>query len=150
MPDTEPRLHLMAEDEADLAVISAAVQDALTRVRDLAFDARARRFTAVMDRFRWEQASEAPPFERIRSVLAIDSVLTVRSRRLRMEEPEAIAAVLSVAFTPDPEPPGGAIRLVLAGGGEIELAVECVDAALADIGQPWRTPRRPDHLMDDA
>ena len=39
------------------------------------------------------------------------------------------------------------LPIVLAGGGEIELRVECLDGTLADIGAPWRTPRRPHHEM---
>jgi hypothetical protein len=37
------------------------------------------------------------------------------------------------------------VQVVLAGGGEIAVEVECLDALLMDIGAPWRTPRRPDH-----
>ncbi|MDX2237240.1 MAG: DUF2948 family protein [Hyphomonadaceae bacterium] len=143
---TPAPLTLLAADLADLDVISAAVQDAIVRVKDLSFDARARRFTAAIDRFRWEAARETGPFERVRAGLAFDGVLNVRTRRLRRDAPEAIAALLSIAFLPDEEPPGGVVRLVLAGGGEVELQVECLDATLADFGAPWRTPRRPDHL----
>jgi hypothetical protein len=34
---------------------------------------------------------------------------------------------------------------MLAGGGEILLDVECLDALLMDFGPSWSTPRRPDH-----
>jgi hypothetical protein len=81
----------------------------------------------------------------VRSALSFESVLGVKSRRVRMDAPEALAAVLSVMFIPADEPPGGAVRIVLAGGGEIEIEVECLDALMIDMGAPWRTPRRPDH-----
>jgi hypothetical protein len=72
-------------------------------------------------------------------------VLGIKSRKVRLDAPEALASVLSITFTPAEEPPGGVVRLVLAGGGEIELEVECLDALLMDLGDAWRTPRRPDH-----
>ena len=138
-------LKLMAEDAADLDIIAAAAQDALVRVGDVAFDKKARRFTALINRFRWEAAGEHGPFERVRSALSFESVLNVKSRKVRHDAPDALAAVLQIGFTPAEEPPGGVVRVLLAGGGEIAVEVECLDALLMDMGAPWRTPRRPDH-----
>ena len=138
-------LKLMAEDAADLDIIAAAAQDALLRVGDVSYDKKARRFAALINRFRWEQAGEKGPFERVRSALSFESVLSVKSRKVRMDSPDAVASLLSVNFTPDIEPPGGNVRLLFAGGGEIALEVECLDALLMDMGAAWRTPRRPDH-----
>jgi hypothetical protein len=138
-------LKLMAEDAADLDIIGAAVQDALVRVGDISLDKKAHRFALLLNRFRWEEASETGPFERVRSALSFEGVLGVKSRKVRLDAPDALASVLSVTFTPAEEPPGGLVRLVLAGGGEIELEVECLDVLLLDMGAAWRTPRRPDH-----
>jgi Protein of unknown function (DUF2948) len=139
------QLKLLAEDAGDLEIIAAAAQDGLVRVAELQFDPKARRFTLLMNRFRWESATEKAPFERIRAALSFESVLSVKSRRVRHDAPEALAAILSLAFAPAAEPPGGRVQILLAGGGEIALEVECIDAVLLDIGAPWRTPRRPDH-----
>ncbi len=139
------QLKLLAEDAGDLEVIAAAAQDGLVRVGELKFDAKARRFTLLMNRFRWENADEKAPFERIRAALSFESVLAVKSRNVRNEAPEALAAILSLAFKPAQEPPGGSVQILFAGGGEIALEVECIDAVLLDMGAPWRTPRRPDH-----
>jgi hypothetical protein len=135
----------MAEDAADLDIIAAAAQDALVRVGDISYDKRARRFALLMNRFRWEEVDDKRPFERVRSALSFEGVLSVKSRKLRLDAGDALASVLSVAFTPAEEPPGGEVRLVLAGGGEIALDVECLDALLMDVGAAWQTPRRPDH-----
>jgi hypothetical protein len=138
-------LKLMAEDAADLDIIAAAAQDALVRVGEISFDKKARRFALLISRFRWEEAKESGPFERIRSALSFDGVLGVKSRKVRLDAPDALASMLSISFVPAEEPPGGEVRMVLAGGGEIVLDVECLDALLMDIGATWRTPRRPDH-----
>jgi hypothetical protein len=138
-------LKLMAEDGADLDIIAAAVQDALLRVGDISYDKKARRFAAVLNRFRWEEAGEKGPFERVRSALSFESVLSVKSRKVRMDAPDAVASLLSIVFTPDPEPPGGQVRLVFAGGGELALEVECLDALLMDMGASACARRRPDH-----
>ncbi len=138
-------LKLLASDVADLDVIAAAAQDALVRARDLKFDPRARRFTADVLRFKWEAAGENGPYERVRAALAFDGVLSVKTRKLRRDEPEALADILSIKFDADAEPPGGVARIVLAGDGEIALTVECLDVTLADLGPSWPTQRKPDH-----
>lgn len=139
------KLKLMAEDAADLEVIAAAVQDALVAIGDISFDKKARRFTAMINRFRWEDAGQLGPFERVRAAISFESVLRVKTRKLRQDSPDALASILSLAFVPADEPPGGEVRLVLAGGGEIALDVEVLDAVLLDLAQSWPTPRRPDH-----
>lgn len=138
-------LRLVAQDGADLDVCSAALQDALLRVRDLSFDRRARRLVGVFSRFRWEESAGPGPYQRVRSALSIDGVLAVRSRNIRLDLPDGIASLLSLQFMPDEEPPGGELRLVLSGGGEIGLRVECLDLVIADFGEPWKTRRKPAH-----
>ena len=53
--------------------------------------------------------------------------------------------MLALTFEPDSEPPGGALILSFAGGGDLKVKVECVDAVLADVSDPWPTPRTPRH-----
>lgn len=138
-------LRLLAEDAADLDVIAAAAQDALLRITDVSFDKKARRFAVVINRFRWEEAGQAGPYERVRAALSFEGVLRVKTRRVRQDAPDALASILSVAFIPSDEPPDGEVRIVLAGGGEIALTVECLDVTLMDLTPAWPTPRRPDH-----
>jgi Protein of unknown function (DUF2948) len=45
------------------------------------------------------------------------------------------------------EAPGGVVTLTCAGGGDLRATVECVDAVLADVSQPWPTPRKPAHEL---
>ncbi|HEX8901857.1 DUF2948 family protein, partial [Vitreimonas sp.] len=123
----------------------AAVQDALVRVGEISVDKKARRFTAMINRFRWESAGERGPYERVRAALSFDGVMGVKSKRVRQDISDALASVLSVTFEADSEPPSGTVRILLAGGGEIAVQVECLDAVLVDIGPVWPTPRRPDH-----
>ena len=52
--------------------------------------------------------------------------------------------LLAISFEPG-EAPGGAIVLTFAGGGDLRVEVECVDAVLADLTQPWPTRRTPAH-----
>ena len=67
-------LRLIAETAEDLQVISAAIQDAVTKVRNIKYQAKKRRFSIELNRFRWE-AGEDERKERVRALLAFDGVL---------------------------------------------------------------------------
>ena len=133
-------LHLLAEDAEDLAVISAALQDAVAKIGDIAVEQRGRRVTVAFNRYRWEGNGG----ERVRSALQIGSVMGVQQRNLRRGAKSAVIELLSVDFEPG-EAPGGVITLSFAGGGDLRMTVECIDAVLADISAPWATPRTPAH-----
>ena len=135
-------LHLLAEDEQDLAVISAALQDAVAKVGDVVFEARARRLTIAFNRFRWE----ADKRQRVRSALQLGGVLKLQTRRIRRDQRDAVLELLAITFTPG-ERPGGVLTLSFAGGGDLRADVECVDAVLADLSDPWPTPRAPAHEL---
>jgi hypothetical protein len=135
-------LRLLAEDADDLAVISAALQDAVAQVGDIRFEKSGRRLTVAFNRYRWESSGE-----RVRAGFQLGGVLAVKARNLRREPKDAVVELLAVTFEPG-EAPGGVVKLAFAGGGDLAVSVECIDAALADISQPWRTPRQPGHKED--
>jgi hypothetical protein len=133
---------LAAADSEDLEILSARLQDGLARLRDLVWMPRQRRFTALFNRFLWESGRP----QRTRAVLSVDSVLKVQSQNIKLGAGEAVVSLLAIRFTPsdEAENPGGEIALLFSGGGAIRLEVECIDAALADLGRPW-SARRPEH-----
>lgn len=132
-------LRLLAEDADDLEIISAALQDAVAKVGDIAYDPRARALTIAFNRYRWEAGRE-----RVRAGLQIDSVLSVQARNIRRDAKDAVIELLALSFEPG-EAPGGSITLSFAGGGDLRCEVECVDAVMADISSPWPTRREPGH-----
>lgn len=145
MADVKP-LRLMAEDEADLSVMSASVQDAVTKAGALKYQAKKRRFSIELNRFRWEGVdSGAKTNERVRAILGFDGVLGVRSRGLSKSDPELVISLLSLRFEPASEAPAGAVHLLFAGDGELILDVECLDAVLLDSETTWATKHVPDH-----
>lgn len=139
MADPSP-LRLLAQDQDDLAVISAALQDAIAKVGDISYEAKARRLTIAFNRFRWEAGSR----QRVRSALQVGGVLALQARKIRRDRRDAVVELLAIAFEPG-EPPGGVLTLSFAGGGDLRADVECIDAVLADVSEPWPTPRAPAH-----
>jgi len=135
-------LKLRAESEDDLVVISSALQDAILKVGEIAYNSRGRFVTLRLSRFKHEQNNKN---ERVKTGLRIDSILKVRSRGLDRRDPDAYAVLLSMHFTVSTDDPSGVIHLVLAGGGELALEVECVDVILADTNEARETDKLPLH-----
>lgn len=141
-------LKLIAEDEEDLAIISAHLQDAVTRVGDLAYLPKSRRFAAFLNRYCWEGCPEGTVGERTRSGLHFDNVLNVKAMNVRQSDPDAVVELLALRFEPKGEG-AGYIDLMLAGGGLIRLEVEAIEATLRDISEHWPARARPAHSLEE-
>jgi hypothetical protein len=135
-------LRLIAQDEEDLKVISAALQDAVAKIGDISFAGS--QLTVAFNRYRWE--ADGKRGERVRAALQLGGVLSVKSRKLRRDARGAVVELLALTFEPG-EAPGGVVTFAFAGGGDLQAEVECIDAALADLSDPWPTPRKPEHQL---
>ncbi len=141
MTETSP-LRLLAEDAEDLELISAALQDAIGRIGDIAYEKAERRVTLVLNRFCWERDAEGK--RRVRTALQFGSVLGVKARKLRRDKPDAVRRVAGRRFRA-----GRAARrrgaAALRRRRRPETRVECIDAALADLTEPWPARHAPAH-----
>jgi hypothetical protein len=145
---TDGGLNLGAEDEEDLAILSAHLQDAVMRVGDLAYLKKSRRFAAFLNRYCWEGCPEGSVGERTRSGLHFDNVLKVQAMNVRQDDPDAIVELLALKYEPQGDG-AGIIDLLLAGGGRIRLEVEAIDAGLRDISEHWPARARPEHSLGE-
>ncbi len=144
----EQTLGLHAVDEEDLAFISAHAQDALIRVSDLAYLPKQRRFALICARFD-RVAEREGRRERRHAGLHFDGVTGVRRLQINLNQSDQVLALLAVTFEAIKDaPPSGVIRLIFAGGPEIELQVECIEAQMRDIGPSWRVDAGPQHNLD--
>jgi hypothetical protein len=136
-------LRLLAEDGDDLQIISAALQDAIMRPVDIVWEPSARRVTLALSRFCWECGGT-----RVMAAMQFGDVVAVKSRRLP-RAPETPLELLAMDFLPD-EAPGGKVILMFAGGGDLRIDVECLDAVLTDLSERWPARIAPTHLGDPA
>ena len=124
-------LRLLAFDDDDLAVISTHLQDSEILATEMAYLPRERRFALIADRFDWCAAQQGET-RRCRTGLHFESVTAVR--RSRFEQETAVPAILlSITFAAG-ESPAGQVLLHFEGGSAICLEVECLEAAMADLG----------------
>jgi hypothetical protein len=140
---------LAAQDAEDLEVISACLQDAVARVKDLVWLPKAHRFAALFNRFKWEDSEKKGEALRVRAGLCMESVLSAKSHKIRYGDPDAVLSLLTIRFDPaGAEDPGGTVELVFSGGGTIRLAVECIAVSLSDISGEWVARGRPAHPIE--
>ena len=146
----EGPLRLVAQDAEDLKVISTLVQDAVLPVTEMSHDPKRRRFALMLNRFRWEDRSQAEAvgraYERVRSVLVIDDVLRVQSQGFDRGDKDLVLSLLALDFAPGADGTGR-LTLTLAGDGAIALDVETLEVRLDDVTRPYRAPsgKVPDH-----
>jgi len=149
-----PALRLTALDAEDLQVISAQMQDATMLVGDITYLARQKKLVLVANRFCWESAASPDEagsdgkghFRRCRCGLQFNRVFSVKYAHVRRDNPDGVLSLLAIQFHPDEDPPGGVIELTFSGGGALRAEVECIEAALDDLGVSWETPRKPAHV----
>lgn len=136
-------LRLLAEDADDLQIISAALQDAILRPVDIQWERKARCLTLVLSRFCWECGGQ-----RVMTAMQFGDVQAVKSRRLP-RAPESALELLAIDFMPT-EAPSGRVIMMFAGGGDLRIDVECLDAVLTDLSDRWPARAAPAHPADDA
>lgn len=141
----ETPLYLAALDLEDLQVVSALSQDAVFPITEMRWQARARRFALLLNRFRWEDLPAAERHkrtpERVQSLLVIDNVLKVSSQGIDRGDKDLVLSLLAVTFTPG-EDGMGEVLLTLAGDGAIRLEVEALEVTLKDVTRPYVAPSR--------
>lgn len=144
-------IKLRAEDEEDLAVIAACLQDAIASLAEMSFDRPGRRFALVVERFLWEEAtaeksSPKKGLRALRSGLHFEGVSAVRYRGLDRRKPREVLELLTMMC----EAKGAStiISLMFAGGAEIRVEADRLRCFLMDIDQPHQTKLRPSHRIE--
>lgn len=144
-------LKLIALDAEDLSVLAAHLQDAVLRMEDMAYLKSERRFVLVVNRFDWSHAAEQQGkdtrYVRRRTGVRIEHVTGAQVQGLDLARRDQVLSLLTLVYEPE-DAPQGTITLTFAGGGAVRLAVECIEAALADLGAAWATAARPEHAGD--
>jgi hypothetical protein len=134
---------LIAFDEADLAVLSAHVQDACVKASDMAYLPEQKRFAFVAERFCREDGQETT--EKRPVGMHFERVTHVKSSGVKPGTPEKLQ-LLALWFHPTKEP-SGTLQLMFAGGSEIRLEVECLEAFMSDLDEGGQKEQCPHHNL---
>lgn len=140
-------LKLVVLDADDLATVSAHLQDAVAKIGDMAYLPGEKRFAMLLNRFDWTTAGEPEPMRK-RAGFHFERVLSAKMRGIDLAKHDDVLNLLAVEFQ-ESEAPSGAVTLHFSGNGAIRLEVECLEAALSDLGPQWPAHQCPKHNEDE-
>ncbi|MBP2231374.1 hypothetical protein J2847_004686 [Azospirillum agricola] len=146
-------IRLRAEDDEDLKVVSACLQDAILPIGDMGFLPDEKRFVMVVNRFRWESAArprpgptadddDLAPFERVHCGVRVEGITGVKLRGIDVKDRGQILELLSL------ETVEGGVALHFAGGGCVRLDGAGWRLLVEDLGEPWPTGCKPSHVLE--
>jgi hypothetical protein len=142
-------LKLIALDREDLEVVSAHLQDAVIKVGEVIWRPGEHRVVIALNRFDWEAAvGEVPSWQRRRSALRFDRVLSCKCKSLDCSAKDQVLNLLAMEFS-ETDAPGGVVTLSFSGGGALRLEVECLEIEVVDLGPVWQAAHCPNHKTID-
>jgi hypothetical protein len=143
-------LKLVALDKEDLEIISAHLQDAVVKVDEFVWQPELNRLVVGLNRFDWEAAvAETPAWQRRRSALRFDRVLSFKSRNVQPADKDKVLNLLALDFA-ETDAPAGVVTLSFSGGVALRLDVECIESEAVDLGPVWATTCCPDHEKSES
>lgn len=150
LSDAAKPLKLLALDAEDLAVLSALMQDAITRGTEMRYLEKERAFVLVGDRLAREVGEERSGLfgrksshQRRRTALDLRCVTRAKFRGFDPKANDEPLVLLAV--THEGQEQGESLTLAFAGGATIRCDVETVEARLTDLGPAWKSEATPDH-----
>ena len=137
-------LKLIGENENDLKVISAYLQDSIVIVKDIVFLKKNKTFIMVLNRFMWEDAFKEN--KRIRCAVKFEEVIKVQSKNVNQKNKKKPLEYL--AIEPIKISNGSfKIKFFFSGGGIITIISEVIEVTLNDLGSPWNVKYFPAHKI---
>ena len=141
-------LKLVGQNQEDLKVISAYLQDSVVVIKDIVFLKKNRTFVMMVNRFMWEDVERGVFREskRIRCAVKFDEVISVMSKNINQKnenKPLECLAIESSLITEEKYK----INVFFAGGGLITIILEVIQVIMYDIGEPWFVKYVPKHKI---
>ena len=137
-------LRMIAEDEDDLQVIAACLQDALIPLSGMDYDEETGSFSLIANRFCWECAPEILDgdsfYKRVPTGLTFHHVTEIKKKDLELQNKTELVNLLTIH-----DQDKNCIHLVFSGGGEIRLTVQKLSCHLRDVDEPYHTLNKPFH-----
>ena len=147
MLDNQGYLKLKADDDNDLKVFAAYLQDSLTVSEDIKYLEKNKTFICIFNRFMWEDAEKGifRDNKRIRSAFKINDAKSVKSKNISKKE-NKVLEFLTINIEAS-ENKDININLLFSGNMTISVNVEAINATLEDFSDSWKTKIKPVHKL---
>ena len=139
-------LKLIAKTDEDLRVISAHLQDSITRTGNIANLKKNKILLMELNRFTWEDVEKGVfrRNKRIRTVLKFDHVIDVNSKNINQKEKEKFLDFLAIESKQMPNK-HYEMKLIFSGDLVLRIIAEVIEVTLDDQGEAWETKNKPKH-----
>ena len=141
-------LNLIGENEEDLKIISAYLQDSVVIVKDIVFLKKNRTFIMILNRFMWEDLEKGDfnKNKRIRSAVKFEEVLEVHSKNINQKTKNKALEYLAIKCSLSADN-FYKIKIFFSGDSIITLIAEVIEVAMNDLGKPWKVKYFPTHKI---
>tara|TARA_E500000178_G_scaffold63287_1_gene60173 strand:- start:1652 stop:2098 length:447 start_codon:yes stop_codon:yes gene_type:complete len=146
MLDNLGNLKLKANDENDLKVFAAYLQDALIVPGDIKYLEKNKSLICIFNRFMWEDAEKGifRDNKRIRSALKLNDVTAVKSKNINPKESKKVLEFLTINSAKKIDE-NIDINLLFSDNITISVKAETINATLEDFSDSWTTKIKPVH-----
>ncbi len=148
MLDNLGNLKLKADDQNDLKVFAAYLQDSLIVPSDIKFLPNNKSLICIFNRFMWEDAEKGflRDNKRVRSALKFNDVLSVKSKNIDEKNKELVLEFLTMQISKN-KIGNYIIGLIFSGNITISIETEAIDSTLEDFSDSWTTKLKPKHKI---
>ena len=146
MLDNLGNLKLKANDENDLKVFAAYLQDALIVPGNIKYLEKNKSLICIFNRFMWEDAEKGifRDNKRIRSALKLNDVTAVKSKNINPKESKKVLEFLTINSAKKIDE-NIDINLLFSDNITISVKAETINATLEDFSDSWTTKIKPVH-----
>ena len=147
------KINLAAQNEEDLVIFSTLCQDSIIKISNIKWAKKSKRFYILLTRLCWElnhfSKKKGTFLKRVNSVLIFDNVLSVKSKGIRQSKSDMIISLLTFDYNFSCFE-NQSIDLIFSGDAQITLDIECIEAFLKDVSEPFESTSSniPNHKND--
>ena len=141
-------LNLAGNNNKDLKVISAYLQDSVVAIRDIVFLKQNKSFVMIVNRFMWEDVEKEvfKNSKRIRSAVKFEGVIKVRSKNINQKNKNKPLEYLAMECDSD-NVGNKKISIFFSGNSTITIISEVVEVVMSDLGDSWHVKHIPKHKI---
>jgi len=147
------KINLSAQKEEDLVILSTLCQHSIIKISNIKWAKKSKRFYILLTRLCWElhhfSKKKDTFLKRVNSILIFDNVFSVKSKGIQQSKSNMITSLLTfnynfLCFEKQ------SIDLIFSGDAQITIDVECIEAFLKDVSDPFEgtSLKLPDHEND--
>ncbi len=146
--DEKYKINLIGNNQEDLRVISAYLQDSIVTVKDIVFLKQNRTFVMIVNRFMWEDTEkiDSKKNKRIRCAVKFEEVTKVESININQKNKNKPMECLAMECSTSNDQTYKTM-IFFAGNGIITVISETIEVLLQDLGEPWSTKHIPSHKI---